>query len=577
MRRLCGGGSEPTLSAQHPCMRSAISNRAQQPFSVRRDNRLMPPRPGDPCPGFVARAESADRMGSAKKASVANPDQTLSLPKLPECAAPEKEQNMGKRRACIVSLVILSVAYLSLSAFFTTHIRAWTGDDEIAHTDYVEYIVQHGAIPRISLANGDASHQPPLYYLVAAGWQEVLGIPSFHPKEAPAPKHLFSDIGSDTLPPPHYSPLEHRQAVDLHYLRLLSILLGLGTVFLAYSAAKIVRTSELLALSIALTVALLPKELEVSSVVTNDALVIPLCALALVLFLLAERARIQALPKLRRRHLLLMGLTLGAAAITKFDSLPICAVLFVVAVVPVFLPAFRTFQARRTSHRANPSLPKTGRRRSSPTWGDRLVDRRSLVDVAIAMAGFLVVSGWWFIRNKYLYGQFSATTVSQNYLKPIELDFHPFSVDGAYFHAAYNHLLTTAWFDLLFWRLPVWVNGALWAAALSTLLIGSWSVLTARRRKVASRLGLLSSWGFVGCTVGGIVAFLIILKSTGLAFGRNTYVGIAAFAFLINTGTTWIARQVRLRPTAVAIFLWPAALLALDLYVIARFLLPGGL
>ena len=73
------------------------------------------------------------------------------------------------------------------------------------------------------------------------------------------------------------------------------------------------------------------------------------------------------------------------------------------------------------------------------------------------------------------------------------------------------------------------------------------------------------------------MAFLIILKSTGLAFGRNTYVGIIAFAFLINIGTMWIARQVRPRLTPVGVFVWPAALVALDLYVIVRFLLPGGL
>jgi hypothetical protein len=484
---------------------------------------------------------------------------------------------MDNRRASIVSLLILSVVYLSLSAFFTTHIRAWTGDDEIAHTDYVEYIVQHGAIPRISLANGDASHQPPLYYLIAAGWQEVLGIPSFHPKEAPAPKNIFSSIAADTLPPPHYSALEHRQAVNLHYLRILSVLLGLGTVLLAYSAAKIVGTSERLALSIGLTVALLPKELVVSSVVTNDALVIPLCALALVFFLLAERARTQVLRTRRRRHLLWMGLTLGAAAITKFDSLPICAVLFMLAMVPVFLPAYRTCQVWRTSDRSDPNRQETGSPPPASTWGAHLIDWRSLVDVAVAVVGFLVVSGWWFIRNKYLYGQFSATTISQNYLRPIEFYFHPFSLGWAYFRASYDHLLTTAWFVLSSHRLPTWINSAIWAAALLTLFIGSWVVVTARRRSVACRLGILSSLGFVACTVGGFVAFLIILKSTGLAFGRNTYVGIIAFAFLINIGTMWIARQVRPRLTPVGVFVWPAALVALDLYVIVRFLLPGGL
>ena len=122
-----------------------------------------------------------------------------------------------------LSLVILVVAYLSLALTFSLLTRAYEADDESAHTDYVEYIVQHHSLPGISVANGGESHQPPLYYLLEAGWQQLLGIRALTPqlafvKGSIEPNHLV--LSHD------YTPTQHEDAVHLHELRLLSVLLG---------------------------------------------------------------------------------------------------------------------------------------------------------------------------------------------------------------------------------------------------------------------------------------------------------------------------------------------------------------
>ena len=257
------------------------------------------------------------------------------------------------RRRTWISVAVLTVVYLSFALTFSLLTRAWEANDEPDHVEYTEFILQYGAIPRISQSNGDESHQPPLYYALEAAWQKILHIPVF---SAGFDRGFFTTMfGSPPSVPRlnpgayaaelknvpylqydhNYTAREHQAAVYLHELRLLSVIFGLGTVLLAYACAKIVRMGEGPALSVGLFVALLPKELVVSSVVTNDSLVILLCSAALACYLLAERARVE--HRYRRRHISIvgLGLTLGAAAITKFNSLPVAAILLLLVAWPV--------------------------------------------------------------------------------------------------------------------------------------------------------------------------------------------------------------------------------------------------
>ena len=84
------------------------------------------------------------------------------------------------RRANRLALLLISGVYLALALPYSLLTRAWEANDELDHATYIEYIVRHGGLPRISALNGHESHQPPLYYLLAAGWQKLLGIPAFN-------------------------------------------------------------------------------------------------------------------------------------------------------------------------------------------------------------------------------------------------------------------------------------------------------------------------------------------------------------------------------------------------------------
>ena len=464
-----------------------------------------------------------------------------------------------------LSIAILVVAYLALALTFTLLTRAYEADDEGAHADYVEYVVRHHSIPHIDVANGGESHQPPLYYLLEAGWQEVLGIPAFVPQLA----FVKGPIGPNHLVLSHnYTTAQHQDAVHLHELRLLSVLFGLGTVLLTYAGARVIGLSQTVALSGGLFVALLPRELVLSTDLTNDALIIPLCALALVLFLLAERARSEGRRGRRRLHLLWMGLALGAGAITKFSGLPVAGILLALAFVPSVTWSRSTGQVSATEPTGSPS-------ESNRHLG---VAPRFLVDGLIAVIGFLAVSGWWFIRNRILYGQFLAGRKSEGYLKAFLGGAHPVGWSThLLFHEVPQVFLQTTWYGQPNLSVPTWVNGILAAMGLLCLAAGAW-VLLVPREPEWRRVPRLSAVALVGCILGGLIAVIINIKTTSIGDARVAFVGIAAFAMALVIGGTRSFERISPRLAPIGMWSWPAVLLALDVYVIVRFLVPlGGL
>jgi hypothetical protein len=86
----------------------------------------------------------------------------------------------------------------------------------------------------------------------------------------------------------------------------------------------------------------------------------------------------------------------------------------------------------------------------------------------------------------------------------------------------------------------------------------------------------LALWGIAGAVVAGIAAVLIIAQTTTQAEGRVGFVGLVGLAILLVLGTVPGTTQNRFARAAV--FVWPAALVAVNIYVFSNYLVPlGGL
>jgi hypothetical protein len=262
-----------------------------------------------------------------------------------------------------------------------------------------------------------------------------------------------------------------------------------------------------------------------------------------------------------------MGAVLGLGAITKFSGLPVAGILLLLA----FVPSITLSRSEVHAH-ANEAASHSNAIRHAG------IAPRFLVDGIIAVAGFLAVSGWWFIRNKMLYGQFLASSKSEGYLKAFVGGAHPVAWSThLLFRQVPEVFLQTTWYGQPNLSLPAAVNDILAAVGLLCLVVGAW-VLVTRQRPKRLTVPPLSAVALLGCIVGGLSAVIINIKTTSIGDARVAFVGIAAFAIVLALGSTRLVERLNPRWSPMGTWAWPAVLLALDAYVVARFLIPlGGL
>lgn len=219
-------------------------------------------------------------------------------------------------------LVFIVLVYLVVGTLFAVYTPAWQAPDEPAHYNYVRYLAEQGRFP--VLQNGDFPlkyleeikhrrfppelsidpiryefHQPPLYYLLAA--------------------LAFKLFGGALVP-----------------LRLLSVALGAGLVYVAYRLTlAICPARPVLALGTAAFVAFVPMHVAMTAAVNNDTLSELLTALVLwnlMRYLLGETEE--------KKTLVVVGVLLGLGLLTKIHALVGVAV----AVVTVLICRWRDWR-----------------------------------------------------------------------------------------------------------------------------------------------------------------------------------------------------------------------------------------
>lgn len=188
---------------------------------------------------------------------------------------PAPTAKQGSKERIFYGILVLALSARLIYAFTNP---VYNAPDEQAHFKYVQYLVQEASFPkaesRVEAPTNDWEYyQPPLYYLLSA------------------PILLIFD--------------------SAYALRIFSVLLSLGVVFLTYWAFR--------SLIAAAFVAFLPTYVGLSTAITNDNLLIFLFTLFFFLILRGYRNPVG------------LGLLSGALALTKYPglvALPFLAVLF---------------------------------------------------------------------------------------------------------------------------------------------------------------------------------------------------------------------------------------------------------
>lgn len=296
-------------------------------------------------------------------------------------------------------LTSILLLYLMLAGAYSVVIPLFEAPDEVWHYGYVHWIASGRGLSHPDDAGGagvkqyaQEGSQPPLYYLVAALLTASITGPAsgaqaqdewavsvrYNPHAAIGDAEAWGNRnnllhgGWDEWP-------WQGIALGAHLARFFSILLGAATVVFAYLCGRLLVGSPasgsqeaggwrtLIPLLAAVLVAFTPQFLFITASVSNDNIATAVCAAGVWLGAALACGRIE----LRLRSLLVLGLLVGLAALSKLSGL----LLGPFALLCVALAAWRL-----------------------RSWRSLLGGGGLVLGLALAVAG------WWYWRNWQLYG-----------------------------------------------------------------------------------------------------------------------------------------------------------------------------
>lgn len=277
-------------------------------------------------------------------------------------------------------LMVIIVLYILLGVLYSAILPVFEAPDEQQHYGYIQHVASDLRLPpwgERSPAGHEAS-QPPLYYTTAAlltAWRSharpvTLKHNHFYGNyQAPGTvndnKNVFLHDESERFP--------WRGAVlTIHLARFVNLLFGALTVSATYLLARATFGDQApLPLCAAALVAFMPQFLFVSSAINNDAAVSALSTIALWLLVrgIREGYSLSVAAEL--------GVAAGLASLSKVSALGLLPLTLAVMSVRLWRQSTGSQLHRRL----------------------RLILRYGIVFLAVAFT----ISGWWYVRNSFLY------------------------------------------------------------------------------------------------------------------------------------------------------------------------------
>jgi 4-amino-4-deoxy-L-arabinose transferase-like glycosyltransferase len=230
---------------------------------------------------------------------------------------------------------ILIGLFVVLAFAYSVIVPLGEAPDEVSHWAYVQSLLAHSRLPAPEGAVLGEAHQPPLYYLIGAlatFWIprqdfQVIANPDFVLDDPQTP-NLLLHTRREAFP-------YHDDALAWHLVRLLSVALGLVTVWATSRLASEVFPSDpWIAFGATALIAFLPEFLFISAVVNNDNLIVMLSTLSVL-----QMFRMMQRPS-RRCDAAVLGMLLGLAPLAKLSGL----VVWLIAAAIFFFLAHKTSQ-----------------------------------------------------------------------------------------------------------------------------------------------------------------------------------------------------------------------------------------
>ncbi len=277
-----------------------------------------------------------------------------------------------KRHRAIALIVLLFVV---LGTLYSVASPLFETPDEVWHYLYVKHFADGKGLPvyeeGVTFPMRQEASQPPLYYLLngwATAWidtSDVETVIQYNPHAAIGTPSAWGNRNVTSHTP--YEVFPYRgTALAAHLGRLLSILMGAGTVVCTYAIARrLFPHPDWLAPAAAAFNAFVPQFIFIHASINNDVLTTLLAALSLWLLVCIAQDGASI------GRLCALGAVLGLAALSKLNGL---------VLLPLSAVVLTLLACRR------------GQRWALVLWG------------AYTYASAALVGGWWYLRNWMLYG-----------------------------------------------------------------------------------------------------------------------------------------------------------------------------
>jgi 4-amino-4-deoxy-L-arabinose transferase-like glycosyltransferase len=291
-----------------------------------------------------------------------------------QIGAPGRE---GHETQVLLVLALVIVVYTVLASFIAIRTPPFEAADEFGHVDNVETLVSghwYTIPPRCwspehkLICTSNELHQPPLYYLLLAGWQDLVGL-------APVPPPTNFGDGPGVIGLRGEVLLRHPDRGLVLWVRFPNIVLGAATILMAFAAGRRVTHDKWTPVVAAAVVAFMPRFVFLSPFVTNDNLVTLLGAVLTWCALSFVRRR-------SWRWMAATGAVFGLLITTKLSVLPLGLILPLLAL-------------------------------AAPSW------RRRAWLFACGALSALAASSWYWIQNWVRYGDPLARHATTTYLLQI--------------------------------------------------------------------------------------------------------------------------------------------------------------
>lgn len=405
-------------------------------------------------------------------------------------------------------ITLVMLAFLILGTTYSIITPLFEATDELSHYPVVKNIADgHGLPvqdPSVETLWQQEGGQPPLYYALSAlitSWIDTNDLPERLWRNPHATigvpletdnKNMIMHTEAERFP-------YERTILAVHIIRLLSVLMGAGTVLLTYLIGREAFPNHpSIAIGAAILTAFNPMFLFISGAVNNDNLVILLASLSLWLMIRLLKG------KNPHHHILLLATVVALASLTKVSALGLIPLGFLL--LAILAPRQRhplAFLIR---------------------WG------------SLSLLIIILIAGWWYFRNWLLYKDPLGWNVwlaiipgREKPPTPRELlaEFEGFRISYWALFGGVNVLVNPIIYH---------IYDSLSLLALVGLLTSAWRHLRRKERQDGTPVLILTLWIAIGLI--GLIRWTSLIAASQ---GRLIFPAISAISLLFYAGLNALA------------------------------------